>query len=121
MADILVVDDELDMIMMLKAALERQGHSVITASNGVEALGVLQERDVHLVVTDMHMPELDGFDLIPAVLEQFPGQRILAMSGVGQWEPKDNLNVARDLGAVCCVEKPFNLDDFYGCVEELVG
>lgn len=121
MADILVVDDEQDMTIMLKTVLERRGHTVVTASNGVEALELLQDSDVHLVVTDMHMPELDGFELIPALLERFPDQRIIAMSGVGQWEHRDNLNAALDLGADCCVEKPFDIDEFYGCVRELVG
>lgn len=121
MADILVVDDDPEMVTMLQAVLERQGHSVLAASNGVEALEILQKEEVHLVVTDMHMPELDGFELIPALLERFPEQRIVAMSGAAQWEPKDNLNAALDLGAVRCVEKPFDLDVFYGCVEELVS
>ena len=120
MADILVVDDEQDMVLLLKTLLERHGHRVITASNGVEALDAMPEEGVHLVVTDIRMPDLDGFELIPALLERFPEQKIIAMSSGNQWEPRDNLHVARDLGAVYCVEKPFDIDVFYECVREYV-
>ena len=120
MAKILVVDDDPGMVLMLETALRRRGHTVITASNGAEALEMMPEEGVRLVITDIHMPELDGFDLIPALLERFPALKILAISGVDEWEPKDNLNVARDLGAVCCIEKPFDLDLLYGCVKDLI-
>jgi len=121
MADILLVDDDQDMTGMLKTVLERRGHQVITASNGVEALELFPDDGLHLVITDIQMPELDGFELIPALLARVPGQRIIAMSGVDQWNPKDNLHVARDLGAVSCVEKPFDIDVFYEHVQEVVG
>jgi len=56
---ILVVDDELNMRLVLKALLNKEGYDVATASDGVEALKILKSGGVEVVVTDLKMPKLD--------------------------------------------------------------
>ena len=121
MAHILVVDDKISLITLLTVALERQGHTVLSASNGMHALEVLPDDGVHLVVTDINMPEMDGFELISVLLEKFPGQKILAISGAGGVGLQGDLQAARKIGASHCMEKPFDLDDFYANVDALLS
>jgi CheY-like chemotaxis protein len=121
MAHILIVDDEVSMVKMITAVLEMKGHRVLAASNGVHALEILPQGGVDLVVTDIKMPKMNGFELIPALLELFPEQRIIAMSGGGIEGPEGNLRIARDLGATRCMAKPFELRKFSAHVEELLS
>jgi CheY-like chemotaxis protein len=60
MQTILVVDDEKNIRLLYKAELEDEGYKVLTASNGLEALDVLKQETVDLVLLDIKMPEMDG-------------------------------------------------------------
>jgi DNA-binding response OmpR family regulator len=121
MAHILVVDDEISMTTLLTVALERQGHTVLSASNGVHALEVLPDDGVHLVVTDINMPQMDGFELISVLIEKFPGQKVLAISGAGGDGLQGDLHTARELGATRCMDKPFEISEFYDNVDALLS
>jgi CheY-like chemotaxis protein len=65
-ATILIVDDEPDIRLLTKINLERDGHRIVTASNGSEALAAVQEALPDLILLDVMMPEVDGW----AVLDQ---------------------------------------------------
>ena len=60
---ILIVDDELDMLELIGSFLKRQGFHIITASNGMDALRQLEKEPVDLVVLDIMMPDMDGFEV----------------------------------------------------------
>jgi two-component system chemotaxis sensor kinase CheA len=66
----MVVDDALTIRELQKSILERAGYRVRTASNGVEALAMLAAEDTTLVLTDIEMPQMDGFALIEAMRKQ---------------------------------------------------
>lgn len=61
MSKILVVDDEVKACKLLKRFLEAKGHEAVTAGNGIEALKELGNGPVDLIITDILMPEMDGF------------------------------------------------------------
>src|SRR5262245_19876920 len=67
MTKILIVDDDDIAIELLRNALERVGHEVITAPNGEAALDILRQDDIRLVITDWEMPVMDGIDLCRAI------------------------------------------------------
>ena len=67
MSRILAVDDTRSLLNMLKACLERGGHEVFTAKDGVEALEKLREHEPDLVITDLNMPEMNGLQLMAAL------------------------------------------------------
>ncbi|MCX7925262.1 MAG: response regulator, partial [Fimbriimonadales bacterium] len=67
---ILVVDDEPMVQLLLTQALEDEGHTVVVAPNGADALERLAERDYDLLFTDIHMPRLSGIDLIRTVRQR---------------------------------------------------
>jgi two-component system cell cycle sensor histidine kinase/response regulator CckA len=80
-ATILVVEDHDMLREVLERTLVRSGFVVLSASNGVEAIARFHAVAVDLVVTDMEMPQSDGFELIGALRRERPGVAIVAVSG----------------------------------------
>jgi CheY-like chemotaxis protein len=83
MATILVVDDDPAVLRLAATVLERAGHRVMRATNGLEALFVYESYASHLdlVLSDVDMPELDGLELAARIHAIHPNSRILLMSG----------------------------------------
>jgi len=110
---VLVIEDNGDMRNLLRLVLEDAGHDVLTATHGKEGLAYVNGHRVDVVVTDLFMPEMDGIEVIAALRQQFPGVRIVAMSG----RPGvDYLPVARELGAAQILRKPFEMDELLSAV-----
>lgn len=106
---ILVADDEEGIRSLLVHWLERHGHAVATVRSAQEATELLKQQCFDLVITDVVMPDGDGFELIAALRKAQPATRIIAISGGGKYlEGTDCLRIARGLGAHAAVMKPFN-------------
>ena len=105
---IMVVDDNEDMRNMLKLCLEADGFDVDVARNGQLALERLQQAPADVVVTDLFMPDQDGIETILELRKRFPAVRIVAMSGWTSSEGSDYLRVAREIGALETLRKPFD-------------
>ncbi|WP_242139731.1 response regulator [Sphingomonas sp. CARO-RG-8B-R24-01] len=103
---ILTVDDSASMRMLLKASLTAQGFTIESANDGVHGLARMHEVQPDLLITDINMPEMDGFELIEAVraLPQFRGTPILVLSTEFSDEKKGRARVA---GATGWITKPF--------------
>lgn len=78
---ILVVDDELDMANLAGEILSQQGYHVFIANNGVQAIELLKEESIDLVVTDVIMPHVDGYQLAEHMQKHFPQTKIQMVSG----------------------------------------
>ncbi len=78
---ILVVDDEQDLLFLSKNALEKQGYTVFTANNAHQALDILAEQAIDLLVSDIIMPEMDGYQLADSVSKRYPTIKIQLVSG----------------------------------------
>jgi YesN/AraC family two-component response regulator len=111
MYDILVVDDEPMIRDGLKVALEMEGHRTSTASDGNEALQMVDEKKPHVIITDIIMPESDGIEVICTVKESNPDIKILAISGGGRISASDHLKIAKQLGATGVLTKPFSTEE----------
>jgi DNA-binding response OmpR family regulator len=110
---VLVIEDNGDMRDILRVALEGAGYHVLTASHGQEGLGYLSGHKVDVVLTDLFMPEMDGIEVIAALRRQFPGVKVVAMSG----RPGvDYLGVAKELGAARILRKPFAMHELLAAV-----
>ena len=83
MKRILVVDDEEQIRSMLTQMLEHEGFVVDTAANGEEGMDLITRHAYDLIITDMIMPVKDGLKLIMELIQDYPDQRILAISGGG--------------------------------------
>ncbi len=78
---ILCVDDEVNILATLRRLLKRRGYEVLTAESGAAGLQILQETPVHLVISDMRMPEMDGAAFLHTVRQQWPDTVRLLLTG----------------------------------------
>jgi CheY-like chemotaxis protein len=107
---LLVVDDDADMRLTLKLSLELAGYTVDVAANGREALEVQRARPADVLITDIFMPDADGFEAIDAFRGEFPGTRIIVVSGGAQFSKRDYLPDAALIGVDATLQKPFEIE-----------
>lgn len=101
---IMVVDDELMMRNLLEKILQRDGYKVVTAENVKKALEILNRDKIDIVISDMKMPEMNGFDLLKIVKKDYPHIGMIMMTAYGDaYTVKDALL----LGADEYITKPF--------------
>ena len=121
MARILVIDDDASIREDVAKRLERAGHQVATAQDGKEALRLFEAEPADLVITDIYMPEMDGYEVIRTFRKLHPGIPVVAMSAGGQFAKEVLLETAGYLGAIESIPKPFDLDDLLSAVERALG
>ena len=107
MYNILVCDDEKDIVSALEIYLTSEGYRVFTAANGKEALNVIRKEDVHLVLLDVMMPEMDG---ITAMVEIRKLTNIPVILLTAKSEDNDKIK-ALDAGADDYLTKPFSVEE----------
>ena len=117
MATILIVDDDETDRVGLAAALRSEGHEIVLARDGDEALSVYLSQPVHVVVTDMVMPGRDGLSLISALREIDPRAKIVAVSG----KSRSQLEASKVYGASSILEKPIDPKALTAAVREAVA
>jgi len=117
----MIVDDDAGIRRTLHALLSREGHQVLQASDGLEAIRLWRSGGADLVITDLHMPNKDGIQTILELLTHTPGVPIIAMSGGGQTKRLDLLGNVTLLGTVLTIEKPFTLSEMMSVVSQALG
>mgnify|MGYP003575883531 CR=1 FL=1 len=114
---VLIVDDEYDLLHTVRAALELNGYDAVCAGNGHDALKIVREQRPDMVLTDVMMPHLNGYDLVRAI-RQLPDGKGLPTAIMSSIDPA--LHPARgQWNAV--IAKPFTLDQLLVVVEDLIG
>jgi CheY-like chemotaxis protein len=98
---ILVVDDDCDLRYLLSVRLISAGYKVYGAANGWEALEQMEKHSIDVVLTDYHMPEMDGFGLLSLCRVKWPGIPVVFLSG----EQDDIAHQAVERGAFAWVRK----------------
>ena len=119
MPSILIIDDDEPLRRALRRALERAGYTVFEAPNGAEGMKSWTREHQDLVITDIHMPEKDGIEIIIELLRDEPGAKLLVMSG--GIDAMGRLDDAKLLGATRTIAKPFVLDEMLRHVREMTG
>ena len=107
-AKILIVDDELNMRLVLKAMLKKEGYEVVTAADGLEALKILREEKIAVVATDLKMPRLDGMGLLDRIMQDDPALPVIILTAYGTVA---NAVDALKKGAFDYLTKPFEQDE----------
>jgi DNA-binding response OmpR family regulator len=120
MARILIIDDNVPTRDILRQALERAGHEVVEASDGRVGIAHQRTMPAEVIITDILMPDQEGFETIRALRRDFPTTGIIAMSGGGQIGCETLLTVAERLGAQRVLQKPFGLRDMLDAVHQLL-
>jgi len=119
---ILVIDDDTDVRGMVCRMLESEGHDVIDAMDGVDGMRKIQAQpEIDVVITDLIMPEKEGIETIRELKRDFPGTKILAISGGGKSDPDNYLRIAKAMGANSTLSKPFIKQELMDVVDKLVS
>ncbi|MEY2928286.1 MAG: nitrogen regulation protein [Pseudomonadota bacterium] len=112
---VLVVDDDEAIRLVVGEALRRDGHRVETAANSAEAWVKLETTNPAVLITDVILPDADGLDLVPAILERYPGLPVIVISAQNTLATAVR---ATEKGAFEYLPKPFDLDELCAAVRE---
>jgi DNA-binding response OmpR family regulator len=115
---ILIIDDDQSVRQPLSIALSKAGFQVVEARNGEEAMRLWRERGADLIVTDLHMPDKNGLEVIMELRAFNRSIPIIAMSDGGHTKQVELLGDAKLLGAVRTVAKPFRLEEMMKVIEQ---
>ena len=120
MGRVLVIDDESQIRSMLRMMLERAGHEVEEAPDGIEGIRIYRNNPVDLIISDLIMPNKDGIGMIIELKKEFPDVKIIAMSGGGLNKPEGYLEGAKKLGAQRTLTKPIDRDELLRTVSDIL-
>ncbi|KAF1074698.1 S16 family serine protease [Halodesulfovibrio sp. MK-HDV] len=114
---VLVVDDEEISRDNMAYALGKLSCEILVASNGLEAVSILEERNVDCIVTDLKMQKMDGLELLNYVQEEWPDTKLIIVTG---YATVDNAIGALKQGALHYLPKPINLEILRNTVQEIL-
>jgi CheY-like chemotaxis protein len=108
--NVLLVDDDHDMLIALKEGFKKykDSFSTLLAIDGLKAVEILMKNTISLVVTDLKMPAMDGFELLAHIMEHFPDIPVIIITGYSTPEME---HLAREGGAVGYIAKPFLIEN----------
>ena len=118
MASLLIADDEKNIRSGLELAFEDEGYTVVTAADGKEAWEKLQKNAIDLVITDLRMPEMDGYELLKRISAAYPTLPVIVLTGHGTIETA--VETMRD-GAVDFFTKPVDIDKLSLVVKKTIS
>jgi len=121
MAKILVVDDEPDIVRMVSKILENQGHTVINGGDGEQALAQLAEHKPDLVLLDLHLPKLDGFEVCRRIKADPATRQTPVIMMTAAYTNVEDAAKGLDIGADEYVVKPFFKDILLHNVDRLLS
>ena len=104
---ILVIDDDADICNTLTQVLKQQGHEVMTAGSGEEAVLIAQDKDFQMAFIDVKLPNIDGLETLLRLKEINPDILTIMMTGFRN-EVKEALDKAQEASAITCLYKPFD-------------
>ena len=115
---ILVVDDEEALRTVLSSELKGEGYDVDTAADGDEAISVVQNKKFDLLLLDIKMPKVDGFEVFKFVKKSFPSIKVIMLTGFADLK---NAIESKKLGAEDFVSKPYDLVDLLTTIERVLS
>ncbi|NYZ11118.1 response regulator [Azospirillum sp. RWY-5-1] len=122
MARILVVDDDITSLELAALVCEQDGHDVIRAEDGRVAMRDLRIHEVDLVLTDIMMPDIDGFSVVQLARQLQPGIKVIVVSAIGDRVPQDMTTMAFDkLGVDRVITKPYRPHMLIKAIRELLS
>ena len=114
---ILVVDDEPSWLESVSHVLRREGYQVKAVQSATEALALLAKYNPDLIVSDLRMPDMNGFDLLDKIkhLPKMSSTPVVFFSAIDDFHTK---KVARELGATACLLKPYDENDLFSVLKQ---
>ncbi|MDQ0297801.1 two-component system response regulator (stage 0 sporulation protein F) [Salibacterium salarium] len=116
MRKVLIVDDQYGIRVLLKEILQKDGYKIMEASNGIQALDILEKEEPDLMLLDMKIPGMDGVEILQ---ERENKQlsvhtKVMLMTAYGEL---NMMNEAQKLGASTYISKPFDIDEVRNKIE----
>ena len=114
---ILVVDDEPAWLKSVTHVLQKLGYQVKAVQSAAEALALLVKYRPDLIVSDLRMPDMNGFDLLDKIrhLPKISSTPVVFFSAIDDFHAKE---VARELGATACLLNPYDENDLYAVLKQ---
>jgi DNA-binding response OmpR family regulator len=114
---ILVTEDEPQLRDSVALLLREQGYEVMVASSGNEAIPLIYGRQFNLVVLDLKMPYIDGFEVLTFIKSTFPGTHVIVLTA---YADLTNVEKCRRLGADEVIGKPYNFGYLLSAIDRLL-
>ena len=115
---ILIVDDEPFIRSLLRDALKTKNYETTLAANGEEALEALAQQRYDLVISDVVMPGMEGFELLKRIRKKYPGLRVIILTGFAREHEISDFLLH---GANEYLTKPFQVTELLAAVEEVLA
>jgi len=117
---ILLVDDSVVNNILMQSILEDRGYSILTVSNGMDALELLKQKRPDLIILDIMMPDLNGFGVLESVkkYESTSNIPVMMLTARNNWKDQEK---AMTMGAADYVIKPIDIEDVVSRVDRLVS
>ncbi|MBN2055155.1 response regulator [bacterium] len=118
-ATILLIDDDISILRMIRMGLKQAGYQVVTAQDGVNALEKLEEMTPDLIISDVMMPRIGGLELVRAIRKRTATTRtpIIMLTSLTRY---DDMKMSYDLGADFYLTKPFDLKALLDAISNLL-
>jgi two-component system, chemotaxis family, chemotaxis protein CheY len=117
---ILTVDDSASIRQMVSFTLKNEGYQVVEAVDGVDALSKLQDNPADMVLTDLHMPNMNGIELIKKVRSD-PAYKFIPIVFLTTESQGDKKQEGKAAGATGWIVKPFKPEQLVGVVKKVLG
>lgn len=113
MRKVLIVDDQYGIRILLKEILEQNGYTLFQAANGIQALTIADQQELDLILLDVKLPGMNGFDILKRVKEKQPEVQVIMMTA---YEELDSIKKAKEIGALTFITKPFDISEVLNMV-----
>lgn len=117
---ILVVDDETQLVDMIKMRLEANNYDVITAYNGIEGLEKAKKEAPALIILDLMLPKMDGYKVCGLLKKDTRYSKILIIMFTARTQEED-IELGKEMGADAYITKPFDAGVLLSKIEELLN
>lgn len=115
---VLIVDDEEPLRAVLSAELASEGYEVETASDGDEAMELVQSKPIDLVLLDIKMPRVDGFEVLRFIKKHYPQVKVIMLTAYADLSSAID---SKRWGAEDFVSKPYDLFDLLTTIERVLS
>ena len=115
---ILVVDDEEALRTVLSSELASEGYQVESAGDGDEAISIIEKKQFDLVLLDIKMPKVDGFEVLKFIKKSFPAIKVIMLTAFADLK---NAIESKKLGAEDFISKPYDLVDLLTTIERVLS
>ncbi|MBI3195036.1 MAG: response regulator [Ignavibacteriae bacterium] len=116
--NVLVVDDEEALRTVLSGELVNEGYNVGTAADGDEAIAIIKQQPFDIVLLDIKMPKVDGFEVLKFIKKDYPDIKVIMLTAFADLK---NAIESKKLGAEDFISKPYDLVDLLTTIERVLG